>query len=188
MTPDRPRPARFPVRGSLALALTAGGLALLLGFRTPPAPPADTARAIEPEGAAESAPATPEAAASAASISPELPPIIEPTAKPTAKPTTEPSVGPTPGTLTAVGEAVRIRWGAVQVAVTVSDGRIVTVETLQIPSSDRRSASLNARAEPILREEALARSSADIDVVSGATYTSVAYAQSLQSALDQLSG
>ena len=100
----------------------------------------------------------------------------------------ERTVEPTPGPLTAVGEAVRIRWGTVQVAVTVSDGRIVAVETLELPASDRRSASLNARAEPILREEALASSSAEIDVVSGATYTSMAYAQSLQSALDQLSG
>lgn len=135
-----------------------------MGFRAPQAPLVDTARAVEPESPRTS-PGSPEPAASI-----------------------ETTIEPTPETLTAVGEAVRIRWGTVQVAVTTSDGRIVAVETLRIPLGDRRSASLNKRAEPILREEALASSSAYIDVVSGATYTSMAYAQSLQSALDQLAG
>ena len=40
-------------------------------------------------------------------------------------------------------------------------------------------------AEPILHDEALQAQSAQIDLVSGATYTSDAYAQSLQAALDQ---
>jgi uncharacterized protein with FMN-binding domain len=55
-----------------------------------------------------------------------------------------------------------------------------------MPDGDRRSASISQQVEPILREYALAADSADIDVVSGATYTSRAYAYSLQSALDQL--
>jgi uncharacterized protein with FMN-binding domain len=104
------------------------------------------------------------------------------------EPTPVPTAEPTPQTLTAVGDPIEIRWGMVQVAVTVSGDRIVDVETLDIPLGDRRSQRINERAEPILREEALARNSADIDVVSGATYTSQAYAFSLQSALDQLSG
>jgi uncharacterized protein with FMN-binding domain len=55
-----------------------------------------------------------------------------------------------------------------------------------MPTGDQRSARINTSAEPILREEAIATDSADVSVVSGATYTSEAYAASLQSALDQL--
>ena len=86
----------------------------------------------------------------------------------------------------ATGDAVRTRWGDVQVEVTVQGDDIVAVETLAIPSRDRRSQRINAYAEPVLREQAIAIDRADVDVVSGATYTSHAYATSLQSALDQL--
>jgi uncharacterized protein with FMN-binding domain len=89
-------------------------------------------------------------------------------------------------TVTATGEAVAIRWGDVQVAVTVQGRDVIDVETLAMPTGDQRSARINTSAEPILREEAIATDSADVSVVSGATYTSEAYAASLQSALDQL--
>lgn len=87
---------------------------------------------------------------------------------------------------TATGEAVAIRWGDVQVAVTVQGVDIIDVEALALPLDDLRSERLSSQAEPILREEAIAADSADVSVVSGATYTSKAYAASLQSALDQL--
>ena len=87
---------------------------------------------------------------------------------------------------TATGEAVRLRWGDVQVAVTVQGQDIVSVETLAVPDDDRRSQRISAYVEPILREEAIAYDTADVSVISGATYTSRAYAASLQSALDQL--
>lgn len=87
---------------------------------------------------------------------------------------------------TATGDAVAIRWGDVQVAVTVDGDDIIDVETLDIPMDDRKSQNINTSAEPTLREEAIATDSADVSVVSGATYTSEAYAESLQSALDQL--
>ncbi len=81
-----------------------------------------------------------------------------------------------------------IRWGDVQVQVVVSGGRIASVTSLEMPYSDRRTQRITDGVEPILREEALAAQSAAIDVVSGATYTSTAYARSLQSALDQAAG
>lgn len=87
---------------------------------------------------------------------------------------------------TATGDIVSIRWGDVQVAVTVQGDDILDVETLAMPTDDRKSERINSRAEPILREEAIAIDSSDVAVVSGATYTSEAYAGSLQSALDQL--
>jgi uncharacterized protein with FMN-binding domain len=85
-----------------------------------------------------------------------------------------------------VGDAIRIRWGYVQVQVTVADGKITDVTTLQMPMNDPRSYSINSYAEPYLRQSALKSQSASIDYVSGATFTSQAYSASLQSALDQV--
>jgi uncharacterized protein with FMN-binding domain len=51
-----------------------------------------------------------------------------------------------------------------------------------------RTQAINARAEPILREEALRAGSADIDAVTGATYTSRSYRLALQSAIDRARG
>ncbi|MGD8683960.1 MAG: FMN-binding protein [Chloroflexota bacterium] len=90
------------------------------------------------------------------------------------------------GAVTVTGDAFAIRWGDVQVAVTVDGGDIIDVETVAMPMGDARSERINSRAEPILREEAIAIDGADVSVISGATYTSRAYAASLQSALDQL--
>jgi uncharacterized protein with FMN-binding domain len=86
------------------------------------------------------------------------------------------------------GEVVDTRWGPVQVAVTIASGRITNVTTLTSPNDKQKSISINNRATPILRSEALSVQSANIDSVSGATYTSEGYAQSLQSALDQARG
>lgn len=95
--------------------------------------------------------------------------------------------GPTAGGIRrATGEVVPLRWGDVQVAVTVEGEDVLDVETLSIPLDDRRSQLINENAEAILRAEAITSDSADVSVVSGATYTSEAYATSLQSALDQL--
>ncbi|MGC0371044.1 FMN-binding protein [Microbacterium sp. SLBN-111] len=53
------------------------------------------------------------------------------------------------------------------------------------PSEDFRDQQINSRALPILVQETLSAQSADIDMVSGATYTSTGYKKSLQSALDE---
>ncbi len=73
-----------------------------------------------------------------------------------------------------------------QVRVTVKNGKIVTIQALQLTSSDPRSVQISASAGPSLKQEALTKQSADIDAVSGATYTSAGYAQSLQAALDKV--
>jgi uncharacterized protein with FMN-binding domain len=86
---------------------------------------------------------------------------------------------------TYTGDAVMTRYGAVQVAITVKDGAVVSAEVTQVPWSDRRDQMINSRAVPVLNAEAVDAQSAQIDMVSGATYTSEGYAQSLQSALDQ---
>ncbi|MER6977976.1 FMN-binding protein [Streptomyces carpinensis] len=92
---------------------------------------------------------------------------------------------PRTGTRTVTGDAAPTQYGAVQVRLTVSDGRIVKAEAVQAPKgglSDQKT----AMAVPRLDQEAVAAQSARIDAVSGATYTSNGYKQSLQSALDKV--
>jgi uncharacterized protein with FMN-binding domain len=88
------------------------------------------------------------------------------------------------GTKTVTGDTVQTRWGPVQVRVTIKNGKITDVTALQYPSENPRDQQINSYAIPQLRSEALAAQSASIDTVSGATYTSEGYQQSLQSALD----
>ena len=68
--------------------------------------------------------------------------------------------------------------------VTISAGGIVDVAALEYPSS-RKSSAINGQAIPMLEADAIATQSADLDIVSGATYPSRTYADSLQAALDQ---
>lgn len=88
-------------------------------------------------------------------------------------------------TKTVTGSAVQTRYGAVQVKVTFSGSTITAVDTVQAPDQNGRDIEINQQALPILEQEALASQSANIDTVSGATYTSEGYIQSLQSAIDQ---
>ncbi len=90
------------------------------------------------------------------------------------------------GSSAASGDAVDTRYGSAQVRVTVTDGKIVKIEALQLQNHDPRSVQISSSAAPILQQEALAKQTADVDAVSGATYTSASYMQSLQSALDKL--
>ena len=86
---------------------------------------------------------------------------------------------------TYTGDAVGTRYGDVQVAITVVDGKVTKAEVVQVPWNDHKDQEINAYAVPILNDEAVQAQSADIDMVSGATYTSQGYIGSLQSALDQ---
>ncbi|GAB2854978.1 FMN-binding protein [Streptomyces deserti] len=88
---------------------------------------------------------------------------------------------------TVTGSAVQTQYGPVQVRVTVSGGKITQAEAVQAPSGGR-SSQITQNAVPRLNQAAVAAGSADIDAVSGATYTSNGYRQSLQSALDQAGG
>ena len=90
------------------------------------------------------------------------------------------------GARTATGNAVDTQYGPAQVRVTVKGGKITDIEAVELQSNDPRSQQISSSAEPILKQEALAKQSADIDAVSGASFTSASYTQSLQSALDKL--
>jgi uncharacterized protein with FMN-binding domain len=187
---QRRSPSRIPVRGAIGVVLTVGGMALLLSFRGPDAPVGDIARALtdEPGDLGASDELMPTAMPAASDLAATPMPAATDLAPPLTA--TEPTDKTLPQTeavaVTAVGESISIRWGDVQVAVTAAGDDIIEVEALALPVNDRRSLSISRGAEPVLREQAVAIDCADVDVVSGATYTSLAYAASLQSALDQL--
>lgn len=88
--------------------------------------------------------------------------------------------------VTATGPQVVLTHGIVQVQVTVTDGRLIDVTALQLPHDNPHSWNDSTAAAAVLRTEALAAQGANINVVSGATYTSRGYARSLQAALDAI--
>ena len=85
---------------------------------------------------------------------------------------------------TYTGTAVQTRFGAVQVQITVSNGKITEVTPLQLTDTDGKSIQISNRAAPLLRTKVLAAQSANVQTVSGATVTSKAYLTSLQAAID----
>lgn len=85
---------------------------------------------------------------------------------------------------TYVGGSDTNRWGTVQVQVVYTGGQITDVQILQYPNGDRNSVRISQAALPRLITEALQSQSADVNTVSGATYTSKSYRISLQSAVD----
>jgi len=116
-----------------------------------------------------------------AATSPTAPPASSSTApSPT---TTAPRPAGTNGT--ANGSVTQYPYGELQVTATVSGGRITNIST-QVQSNDPRSQQIDDQSLPMLRSQALSAQSANIQGVSGATFTSQAFVDSLQSALRAL--
>jgi uncharacterized protein with FMN-binding domain len=166
-------------RGPIVFVVTAVGVILLLSFKTPDPTKAQTGVVAvgTPNGVTDTQPA-PSTVPSASSGD------VAPTA--TALPTSPPSSaggGLKDGQFT--GQDVPNRYGDVQVKVTISGGRISDVQALQLPSDRQRSQEISDYVRQPLHDELVQAQSAQIDTVSGATYTSDSYAQSSQSALDQ---
>ncbi len=147
-------------RALFAIVTTIVGLVLLLQYKTP-APPA---LALPVTGSTPAGAGTTPAAAA--------PP--------------ETGAGPAPeAARILVGQTIDTEQGPVQVQVTLTGTAITDVTMLQYPNGGGRDAEINSAALPQLIQQALAVQSADIQMVSGATYTSTGFIQSLQSALDQ---
>jgi uncharacterized protein with FMN-binding domain len=165
--PPRPRPADLagpPRRALVTLVATAIGLVLLFSFKTPDSPtvgdrPSPVAVGLPRAGG--SSVATPAPGGSAATAG---------------------------GTRKVDGDVIGTRFGDVQVRLIESGGRITDIQALRLPFDRQRSNEISQFVEPILRSEALQAQSAQIDTVSGATYTSDAYDMSLQSAIDRAGG
>ncbi len=79
-------------------------------------------------------------------------------------------------------------FSVISVKATLTGGRLTRVETVDLTGDGARTQAINARAEPILRAEAIKAGSADIDLVTGATYTSRSYRNALQAAIDRARG
>jgi uncharacterized protein with FMN-binding domain len=84
------------------------------------------------------------------------------------------------------GAVVGTPYGNVQVMAVTSGRRITDVRAVHLTDANQHSRDISASAAPELRREALRAQSASIDTVSGATYTSEGYRESLQAALDQM--
>jgi len=159
-------------RAVIATGATVIGVAWLLTYKaTPPH-----------IGALSSVPPTPSAGNPAPS------PSISPSATPS--PSAPPPPSPTPSTSTTVngtftGADAANFFGDVIVRVVISNGHITDVQAVKLPTDRAYSAYVSQVAGPLLRTEALQAQSANINVISGATYTSQSYAQSLESALQQ---
>lgn len=104
-------------------------------------------------------------------------------ASPSAAPSSSTSTTSVSGTFT--GSAIQTRYGNMQVEIVVASGKITDVKVLQSTNREQRSVEISSQADPILRSEVLQAQSANVQMVSGATYTSDGYLQSLQSALDK---
>jgi uncharacterized protein with FMN-binding domain len=157
-------------RARIVISATVAGTAAVLGFH---AHPAATPVATAPPRAVASTPSGSSASAGTTGAS---------TGSSGSATTSSSS-----GTKTALGDPMSTRYGAAQVRVTVSSGKIVKVQAVQLQNADPKSVSISSSAEPILRQSVLAKQTAAVDAVSGATYTSLSYEGSLQSALDKLS-
>jgi uncharacterized protein with FMN-binding domain len=103
------------------------------------------------------------------------------TSSPTA--TTAPvATGPADGTYD--GSVVNTRFGTVQVQAVISGGKISDVIAVKLTDADRKSIQISQQVAPMVRSEVLTAQSAKVANISGGTYTTQAYLQSLQSALD----
>jgi len=115
------------------------------------------------------------------------PPTPTPKAAPTPTPATPPAPKPaglyTDGTYT--GSVADAHYGNVQVEAIISGGKITDVQFLQYPNTHSTSVYINGQAMPYLKQEAIQAQSANVNIVSGATDTSMAFQQSLASALTQ---
>ena len=93
--------------------------------------------------------------------------------------------GPAAGR-SAVGPDVQFGYGILDVRVTAGGNRITDVSVPLLQTAEPTSQQISAEAIAMLRGEALSAQGGRIDAISGATYTSAAYIQSLQAALDEL--
>ncbi|HUB72246.1 MAG TPA: FMN-binding protein [Acidimicrobiales bacterium] len=156
-------------RALIATAGTVAGLVLLLGYKSGSPPKGQKVSVGSSGGAAATTTTSPPSGSG-----------------PTSAPTTVPTASGTPGEREYTGQLVDYIYGDIQVAATLKGGRIVNVTVPRNDATDPHSQMIDSEVVPVLEQEALSAQGVNFDVVSGATYTSNAFAQSLQTALDQV--
>jgi uncharacterized protein with FMN-binding domain len=83
------------------------------------------------------------------------------------------------------GDPAEILWGMIQVKAVIQSGKIADVQFLQMPSDRARSVEITDLAKPLLKSEAIKAQSAQVDLVSSATMTSLGFREALASALEK---
>jgi len=112
-------------------------------------------------------------------------PSASPSPSASAAPAPEPlPVTPTVADGTYDGAVIDTRYGTVQVQVVISGGQIADVIAVKLTDTERKSIQISEQVAPMVRDEVLAAQSANVANISGGTYTTQAYLQSLQAALD----
>lgn len=169
----------MPKRGLIALILSIAGLRLIVAYTPPGGDVAQLDPSADPSGGPSAEPTPPSSATPGASTTPT------PTPTKTPKPTKAPSGSLSDGTYD--GEPVQFKFGTAQVEIVVSGGQITEVKALKLPTGG----GYTKRVTTFFQTQVPARIIADqgwkISNVNGATYTSKAYSQSLQSAINQAS-
>lgn len=160
-----------------SVTATVVGIVALLEFKSA-SPVATSAAGLPSAGVAASA-----TSGSATSTAAPPDPSTSTTTPSTSK--KSPSTSASSTARTYVGSAEQDQYGVVQVKVTVANKKITNVAFVQLTAFDGRSQQINSGAAPILLQETLQAQSSKINSVSGASYTSASYVQSLQSALDK---
>ncbi len=162
-------------RAILIATGTVGGLGAVLAI-TPPTFMSTQSTSMALPGADTAAPA-----AATQSAAPATPATASATTKatPTQTPTAAPATTAATGVFT--GDVVNVRYGNVQVKITVENGKITDAQAVQAPSG--RNDRWTQMAVPILREQTLQAQSANINGASGASFTSYGWYTSLASAL-----
>ena len=127
-------------------------------------------------GISASAPPT-KAPITSVAVAPSVTPVVK-------KPTPVVTTGEY-GDGTYRGSAADAYYGNIQVVATISGGKLTDVTFLQYPNDRRESISINQRAMPQLRAEAISAQSANVNGVSGASDSSAAFRESLGNALLQ---
>ncbi|HEV2368519.1 MAG TPA: FMN-binding protein [Acidimicrobiales bacterium] len=179
-------------RAPIVVAATGAGLAALLSFHTESLSASNgplvstTGTSGSGSGGSTSTTSAPTTTAPSTATGPAASGPAASTPTTAAPTTTVPPTTTTQGSRKANGSDVPYRYGELELQVTVSGGKITDIRPVMDNATDPRSAQINDEAIPYLRQQALQAQSANIDGVSGATYTSEAYVQSLQAALDKL--
>jgi uncharacterized protein with FMN-binding domain len=110
-------------------------------------------------------------------------PVTSGTVVPAPTPVTKPSGQYKDGTYT--GSVADAYYGNVQVEATVSGGKLTNIAFLQYPSDRSTSRYISGQALPLLKSEAIKSQNANVDGISGASYTSQGFVESLSSALSK---
>ncbi len=177
----------------LAISSTVVGLVILLGYKSAPGHQSGRPAALAPAVPLPTKTPSSQPAPPASSTEPPKAgrtPHSTSSGRPSKSTSRTPSARKSPVAPSGRfdGQTIDTRYGPVQVQITLAGGRLTDVSALQLPQDASHSQELSSYAAPILRQEAIRAGNAKINIVSGATYTSDGYAQSLQSALDSHHG